>query len=371
MDEGIPRRRKLRKVSIIVGGVNVKHISFDPELSYTCEYYIQNDQRVVSEGSNNYENDDDSFIDSNWTKSEETVLRAAIDTLGFDWTRISSTWFHDEKNPEECHCKSIDLKISNRLIPNKYGFHMASDDVKIHPDRAKTHSLPAPSKPLTIRKRKELEVLEERRLFGKPRSELENQLIHRAYLVGVNRLENILKKNGIEQGDQDQPNIDITFSSLMVEMRSMNPLDVQNSIRAGKKHSTKLPKSLCELRNDQIFSPSCNRNTGIINDANANVNANANANVPAKSKSSASRRDAGRRLLNLRSTGLPIESALKDAIEILTPERHPNRSHNDEEGLVDFISPRLETEFPCLPIPPPIARFRAPKKTFFLFRSRT
>jgi len=323
--------RKLRKVSIVVGGSYCKQITFDPKLS--CPKNNVTDDSSIGEG--------DSSVDgSTWKQTDDAILRAAVDTVGFDWKRVSNLWFNDNKAEEECYNRATELDISTRKIPNKYGFNCFRKE----PVRSTTH--------LSIRRRRELEALEERRLFGKTRSDFENQLIHRAYLVGHSKLETLLRMNAIEaEGDE----IGLTFSSLMVEMQALNKLDVKNSMRNAAKSIPKLPKAISELQDAQVLSPQrypSNNN----HDGSAK-----NGPVPGEYKTD-------RRLINLKSTELPIESALMDAIEILTPEKRKGPSH-EEEDLAKFISPVMSNPFPCLPITPPKVKFPVAPKTYFMFRS--
>ena len=334
--------QKLRKVSIIVGGSCINQLSFATESESSTSYpHITDDD------------DDDDDDNSKWKKADDVTLRAAVETLGFsDWKRISKIWLDDLKTEDECQQRALELNLAMRSssIPaNKPGFKFKNT----------SH---IPSKFLSIKKRREMEAMEERRLFGKARSELENQLINRAYLVGQNKsqLEKILRMNAAE-GAEGRDELKISFSSLVVEMKKIDAMDVDHSIRATAKNVPKLPKAITELTDEEVLSPQ--RREELVTDG-------ANANQSTRSDT----KDSTRYLMNFESTELPIESALMEAIEIMTPQKSDAADALFfHEGLLEeFISPPLEHPFPCIPFPvQATSQYPSLPKPYFLFRSTT
>ena len=328
----------IRKVFIVICGERVGRIGFDTEFSY-----ISDDG--YSSMSEEEEEDNICGVSSRWIEAEDEILRAAVDTLGFsDWKRVSEIWYDGKKTKEECQRRSMELDLSIPLRrKNQVGFF----NFKRRDPSTNTSF----QKYLSTRRRREMEAMEERRLFGKARSDLEIQLIHRAFIVGQRSHDKILKMNAVSSERNDL--IDLTFSSLMVEMKRTRDADVENSIQSAVKAITKLPKAIAELKDEQVLTPVRNQHPPTVE----NLGMIENRKLTKKKEE--------RKVLDLKSNDLPIESALFDTIETLTPLKVDNSG----EDWGEFSSPLLDTAFPCLPIPTAPARHRAPKP-FFLFRSK-
>lgn len=191
-------------------------------------------------------------------------------------------------------------------------------------------------KPLTARRRKELEALEERRLFGKStRSMQEHEMIHRAYLVGHLRLEQVLKMNSIKElkrSGKDAPHISV--ASIMTEMKRISRSDVHDNAQAINKSLKKLPKNILSLKDEDIMSPD--------------------------SKEQKSESQDNTHFLDFDSSALPvatiIDSVNEKMVEKKSQEKYGSNSSDDDsysefEKLQECISPPLNHAFPCLPLP--------------------
>lgn len=345
---------KLRKVSIVVDGSYCRQISFNQEQkvcypsfsssSTTRKRTITKNHADLSYSSEEtLESDEESSIRTRiWNRKDDAILQAAIETIGFDWDIISNLWFNTNKSEEQCYIRAMQLELKTMKVPNRHGFNYY-------------RKRPSPSmKHVSNRRRRELEALEERRLFGKTRCDFENQIIHCAYLVGYSKLEKLLRMNGIEVEDDE---VEISFSSLMVEMQALDKADVRDSIVSASKSIQKLPKAIKELPDAQVLSPQ--RYPTHSNKANQRT-----------THEQCQRKDT-RRFINFKSTELPIESSLMDAIEILNPSNRKEEPTLQDLDLEKESSPKMNYPFPCLPFTPPKIKPSAIPKTYFMFRSTT
>jgi len=274
-------------------------------------------------------------------RSDDEILLAAVDTLGFsDWERVSSTWFRNEKAPDECARRALGLALKPRKRKNRSGFGK--------PIKFGAEIIPP-------KKRRELEALEERRLFGKIRAPEELDVIHRAYIVGGTMSERILMLNGTREAVEMGEDVSISFSSLVMEMKHISDQEVEKSIRDSYKNIApkRLPKAVAEMQELQVLSPPRRAVSSIAD----------------YSQSYAGEETAGNgHLLNLDSSELknPLKDALEENLQLLSPAK--NDLVPDDTCLVDFASPKMNTPIPWLPFPPRAIQGLITPKQFFLIR---
>ncbi len=398
----------LRKVDVIVGNSHVGSIdvtkkgqssstqSSKPSLSPTMSFLMAFDDEDLEEsfnsqhkkGQGNYR--DDEFQDqlNGWTANDDETLRAAVNTLGLNcWGRISKHWFHGKKIDFECQhrwetlsngknhyeenkndkssftsslsstnqssCTSTNTS-STSFIQNRY------DDGKRKCIKPSVEP-PKTMKSIPLRKRRELEAMEERRLFGKDRSDAEKDLIHRAYIVGQNKMEQIMRMNAAETKGEYETTI--SFSSVVTEMKNVKSSDVEDSLKANSKR--KLPRSVMEIEEKKLLSP--------MSDAVVVGNAHQ------KTKKDPSPHED---LLNLQSSQLPIQQIIdverQRIVEADCKKRDREGSiydahsrdgddDDDDVSFTEFLSPPLKRPFPCLGIPKPVYSSYTPPKPYFMF----
>lgn len=275
---------------------------------------------------------------SGFWHSDDEILLAAVDTLGFsDWERVSSIWFLREKSPEECTRRAFELALKPRKRKNREGF----------------------GKPITFealiippKRRRELEALEEKRLFGKVRGRCEQDIVHRAYIVGETRLQKILKLNGTKGAVETGEDISVSYSSLNMEMKRVSAKEVEDSIRSGARSVTlkKLPKAVAEMEDSQVLSPPQRAVDAIALHALGFLMGET---------------IDGSHLIDLDSSELciPLKNALDETMKILSP------TNNDgDTDLVDYVSPKMNTPNPWLPFPSQAVQGIAVPKQFFFIR---
>lgn len=273
--------------------------------------------------------------------SDDEILLAAVDTIGFsDWDHVSSTWFRNEKAPDECARRALGLALKPRKRKNRSGFGK--------PIKFGAEIIPP-------KKRRELEALEERRLFEKIREAAELDVIHRAYIVGGTMSERILMLNGTREAVEMGEDVSISFSSLVMEMKLVSAQEVDKSIRDSCKNIApkRLPKAVAELQESQVLSPP--RRT---------VSSIADYSLSCTDEETAS----NGRLLNLDSSELknPLKDALEENLQLLSPSK--NDLAPDDACLVDFMSPKMNNPIPWLPFPPQAIQGPILPKQFFLIR---
>ena len=374
----------LKRIKVVIDGDIVGIIPLEDEPSSTQSSSAHNSflRSAISEGEyiqnnldslSNCDFDEKTYNDIGdrsaiWTKGDDETLCAAVNTLGqCSWERISKYWFNGLKFDFECEYRWEDIKDSNLDIPFKSGTkYLNSDNIGnkrpsqfdsscnwsslsancCNDERKKetVQNLLKKSvnrnntKPVSIRKRRELEALEERRLFGKDRSEVEKQLIHRAYIIGQTKLEKILRMNAAEsKGENDTT---ISFSSIVTEMKKIPDKIFENSLKSTSKNIRKLPRSVMEIEEQDVYSP-----------------------IKSEQYSkSVKPQFAHGHLLNLNSTQLPISQIIEvERYRISQIERDKSvgeridgpilstvSNNTDECSLKAFLSPPLNRPFPYL-----------------------
>jgi hypothetical protein len=180
---------------------------------------------------------------------------AAMLTLGMDdWDKIASLWFPGTSIDLLLGCwermKGSGVLVPMNAIPKrkswfdtKSNWNNPYDNVKQYVDT------------LSQKKRRELEALEERRLFGKAsRNVQEQELIHRAYLAGMNHFREIVALNAPE--DKDTGSCAISFASIYVFMEQIDIHDIDQSMRQMSRIAvTNAPKDIMNLTHDETLSP--------------------------------------------------------------------------------------------------------------------
>ncbi len=232
--------QKLKRVDIVVGGNHLGSICLDLSKANVAS----REEECSSEHS------DDHKVrignDECWSERDDEALLAAVNTLGVDsWDRIVKYWFNESKTKNECRSRW------DTLMKDKN----PSDGTKVNKVGPKTQVLADRTniKQVSLRKRRELEALEERKLFGKERPQLEKELIHRAYIVGQNKLEKIMRMNDAES--KGKFGTTISISSIVSEMEKVDPAVVECSLKSKSKIVRKLPRSVMEINEQNLLSP--------------------------------------------------------------------------------------------------------------------
>ena len=314
------------QVSVIIDGV--------------CDNQITLDEHELSCNDSNDSNS------SGFWNSDDDILLAAVDTLGFtDWERVSSIWFLHEKAPEECAARAYELAMKPRKRKNREGF-------------GKPIKFEAPI--ILPKRRRELESLEERRLFGKMRDRCEQDLIHRAYIVGETRLQRILKLNGTKEAVETGEDITISYSSLMMEMKRISTKEINDSIRAGARSITlkKLPKAVAEMEDSQVLTPPRRAVDGIA------LHHAVGCAIVGETNDDAHLLDLG-----VSELLIPLKDALDNNIMLLSPTKNDGGLADDTcSCLADFASPKMKIPNPWLPFPSQAVQGVAVPKQFFFIR---
>lgn len=179
-------------------------------------------------------------------------LLAAVLTLGLeDWDKIASGWFPGKTMESLLDCwKQMRDIVPRTAIPKRQSWldtksncSNAFDNVKHYVDT------------LSKKKIREMESLEERRLFGKAsRNIQEQELIHRAYLAGLYHFREIMALNAPE--DKDIGSCSISFASIYNFMEMIDIHDVEQSMRQmSRTVFTNAPKVITNLTNEEALSP--------------------------------------------------------------------------------------------------------------------
>jgi hypothetical protein len=180
-------------------------------------------------------------------------LVAAVLTLGLnDWDNIASFWFPGTSIESLLVCwEGVKGNVPQNAIPKrrqswfdaKLNWNNPFENVKYYVDT------------LSQKKIKELEALEERKLFAKASRNIEEQeLIHRAYLAGMNHFRDILALN--VPGDKDFESCSISFASIYVFMEKINIHDIDQSMRQmSKTVLSNVPKVVINLTSEEVLSP--------------------------------------------------------------------------------------------------------------------
>ena len=330
--------------------------------------------------------------DKEWTARDNKILFAAVNTLGSNnWGRVAKYWFNELKTREECEIRweSIkdDVTVQKSLITinNRDAENSACDTVKSSNHEVSTNSSYSQKhfnhnlfsehsivhvvrdnnkhrtirnnnlKQISQRKRRELEVLEERRLFGKERSEIEKELIERAFFVGQTKLEKIMRMNNAESKEKNCTTI--SFSSIITEMMKINPSNAHYSHQYRSKHAWKPQRAMKESSEPRLtLSPTTNDD-------------DSHDTLKKKAKKSLFS-PHGNHLLNFHSTQLPVREIIESERVRLSKtmkekRRRGNSNHlvistsrltdqvvtshdDDKENLTQYMSPPMKRPFPYL-----------------------
>lgn len=179
-------------------------------------------------------------------------LVAAVLTFGLnDWDNIASFWFPGTSIESLLVCwEGIKDNVPQSAIPERKSWFDPTlnrnnpfENVKYYVDT------------LSQKKIRELEALEERKLFGKTSRNIhEQELIHRAYLAGMNHFRDILALNAT--GDKEFESFRISFASIYVSMEKIDIHDIDQSMRQmSRTFLSNVPKVVMNLTNEEVLSP--------------------------------------------------------------------------------------------------------------------
>jgi hypothetical protein len=165
-----------------------------------------------------------------------TLLYSAVEAIGTNqWHVISKEWFNGRLGEN-------DLKTM---------WENSTDKSIVYHEKNPYSQITATSRGMSIRRRNEEETIEMRKLFAtNARSEEDMDLIYRAYLVGNERLEKILRMNSAPRRNE---NLQIFLSSIIVEMKNISHESLSSYKLSISKCIKKLPQS--DLPNDNTISP--------------------------------------------------------------------------------------------------------------------
>ena len=360
-----------RNSNIISNAADLQEASYDSDFSL----FSFNDQEALAsvhsiESSGDYtiepEPEPESFHGKLWTKSDDETLQDAVETLGTSyWPQIAQHWIMGGKDANDCFLRwkhLIEDQSKNTGTVDEKGDNCRTSKGGQQRKSLKVMSALKPSrirfkhrKPLAARRRKELEALEERRLFGKStRSRKEREMIHRAYIVGNKKLDQVLKMNDIKElkrNGRDTPHISMT--SIKAAMRRVSRSDMDDNAQAVSKSLKKLPKNILSLQDEDIMSPDS---------------------IKPKQRS-----EAINNFLDYDSSALPVAAIIdtvnKQMIEEKRKVKDFGYSSDDdsyaERILQECISPPLKHCFPCLPMPTLPRHLSSPTKPvpILFFRS--
>jgi hypothetical protein len=322
--------------------------------------------------------------------SDDEILSAAVDTLGFsNWECVSQIWFESEKTEEQCFKRSIHLKLKQKskrkIIAHENNYTTSDLDGGVEVDSK-----------LFIKSQRQLEALETRRLFGKKRNEWELDVIHRSYLVGRSKLRKILEMNNISDAKVLLgKDFSISISSLAAQMKDLSQKEVDDSVlnhsilQCNNKMTLKsIPRSIQELEDSKVLSPTIKvKEAEFFNDYDGNLSSwdyqflsNTMIDLEQQESKEQENHDSVY-VLNLKSTDLRgyLEKALEDEIESITTPTPINRNpecifdvvnNAGETTLEDFSSPKLQYSIlPILPITvSPVKPSSLRPKQFFFIR---
>lgn len=352
------------RVKIVVNGSNVQQIDDIDIWHASCKVKEISSLLCYDDCLQSFDHHVISMKDK-WSQKEDEILRASVRVLGLsNWFTISSEWFDSSKSSEDCrerweHLSSLTTQQTNfnrNRIPSVNSLYEQMPASISRDDIAETElHHEAIFKSLTVRRRRELEAIEERRLFGKAsRSVHDKQLIQRAYLVGMNGVKKILRMNGVHQKEQCVSS-KISFLSIMVEMEKVSQSEVDTSMKQMMSLIKKLPIRVKELKDEHIISPIHTRPISIMKGAKGLCCSNdmvnlTSAELPIGQVLESARIQIRREVNDDGDQGLVHHNVAK---QVSSFSIHNNKGSgiNHDYELIKFVSPSSETFKTAINIP--------------------
>jgi len=177
-----------------------------------------------------------------WTEEDLSLLCSAVEAIGEnEWHLISNEWFNGRFDEDELkriwESNQVGRAVHNTVF-----------------EENRDHQLTNSTRNMSCRRRKE-EDMELRKLFAaNARDEVDMELLYRAYIVGYERLDKVLRMNAPRRG----VNLKISFSSIVAEMRNIASGSVSACKLSISKLIKKLPSSALDLpppAMDKMISP--------------------------------------------------------------------------------------------------------------------
>ena len=311
-----------------------------------------------------------------WEKDDKKLIKA-VNAIGYDMESISQHWFESEKTPFELWNR---IQLLNILEPKR------SERVI---GQSKRDSLgEGPSSllyPLSNKRKREIVSLEEKRLFGKARSEHELNVIAQGVEVGKNSFGRLMKMNrGSHEfnvdGKQDTGvSVNLTVDSLETLMEDAADETLKQTIALARRNTARkrLPKAVALLTDDQVYSPNENHISTRLDERSNLIDQNkvgnrlqsiqctkeGLVNEKVQITDDSSRQIKKKRLLVFRQNelNLPFQQAIDETLLKLTPQKNDEDSYSD---LEEFVSPKLDNGLPFIPMTP-IPERNGPKMYYY------
>jgi len=198
-------------------------------------------------------------IDFNWASEDNDILQKAISTIGINWEIIAKDWFNGLKSANYLANQWKILCLLQTSNDTRTNVHTISSSLlsTTQPTLTLKHcnNTHSKEKPISGRRRKELESLETKKLFGKQLSEEEIILVHRAYFIGQNMIDKILRMNNTQE-IKDGNNISVSFDSLIVEIQRVPRDKVLASRTSMSRWLQNLPCTIGKRRDEKVISSS-------------------------------------------------------------------------------------------------------------------
>jgi hypothetical protein len=231
-----------------------------------------------------------------WNEEDIALLHCAVETIGTNkWSLISKEWFDG---------KWDEYELKTMWDSNKIDFmnhqHYEKNSEELLPNTLIQN--------ISCRRRNEEEAMELRKLFAtNSRSEEDMELLYRAYLVGFEGLDKVLRMNAPRR----DMNLKISFSSIIVEMKKIS----RESVNTCKLSILKLTKKLppLNLPTDTMVSPLRSSYDNLLN---------------------------RRRFLRFTSTVLPVHDIIMKSVVYCDDKDYKNCADGaSEDDLLRFSSP--------------------------------
>lgn len=309
-----------------------------------------------------------------WEKDDKKLIKA-VNAIGYDMESISKHWFESEKTP---------LELWNRIqllnIPEpKRSKRVIGQSKRDSLDEGPSSLL----YPLSNKRKREIVSLEEKRLFGKARSEHELNVIAQGVHVGKNSFGRLMKMNrGSHEfnvdGDQDTGvNVNLTVDSLEALMEDAADENLKQTIALAKRNTVRkrLPKAVALMTDDQVYSPNENQRPGRLDESSNLMDQNkvgnqsvkcaqeGNVNEKVQVTDESNRQIKKKRMLVFRQNelNLPFQQAIDETLLNLTPQKNDEDNYSD---LEEFVSPKLDNGLPLIPMTP-IPERNGPKMYYY------
>lgn len=171
-----------------------------------------------------------------WSKEDKTLLHCAVEAIGINqWPVISKEWFNGRMG-------ELELKTM---------WERSMGSMSSHP----IHRNQLPKTSLTnmpFKRCNEEEAIELRKLFvTNSRSAEDMDLIYRAYLVGHEKLDKILRMNAPRRNED----LRISLSSIIVQMKDITRESLSACKLSVSRYIKKLPRSVLDIPMDKMISP--------------------------------------------------------------------------------------------------------------------